>query len=106
MFFVGLDLGKQQDFTAIAVVEREEQALAWMAPVFKGLAVRYLERMPLGTPYTEIVERVRELVNHRLVSGRCWLVIDATGVGSPVVDMLRKARLGCGLTAVTITGGH
>jgi hypothetical protein len=32
--------------------------------------------------------------------------VDATGVGAAVVDMLRSARLGCELTAVTITGGN
>ena len=35
----------------------------------------------------------------------CSLVVDATGVGQPVVDMLRAARLGCDICAVTITGG-
>ena len=29
------------------------------------------------------------------VRGHCALVVDATGVGAPVVDMLRAARLGC-----------
>ena len=37
--------------------------------------------------------------------GRCELVVDATGVGGPVVDLLRAARLGCPVVAVTITGG-
>jgi hypothetical protein len=34
------------------------------------------------------------------------VVVDATGVGAPVVDMLRASDLGCELTAVTITGGE
>jgi hypothetical protein len=37
--------------------------------------------------------------------GRCSLTIDATGLGAPVLDMLRVAKLGCELTAVTITSG-
>jgi hypothetical protein len=32
--------------------------------------------------------------------------VDATGVGAPVVDLLKGARLGCEVTAVTITGGE
>jgi hypothetical protein len=37
-------------------------------------------------------------------AGKTELVVDATGVGAPVVDMFREAGIGC-LTAVTITGG-
>jgi hypothetical protein len=33
------------------------------------------------------------------------VVVDGTGVGAPVVDMLRAAGLGCEITAVSITGG-
>ena len=38
--------------------------------------------------------------------GQCELVVDATGVGAPVVDMLRAAGLGCDISSVTITGGE
>ncbi len=106
MFYVGVDLGKKVDFTAIAIVEREESALRWMAPAFPGLRVRHLERLALGTPYTAVVERIRELTAHPALAGQCRLVVDATGVGNPVVDMLRHAGLPCGVTAVTITGGE
>ena len=68
-FVVGLDLGKRQDFTAVAVVEREERALAWMPAQYNGLTVRHLERMPLGTPYPKVVERVKKLVAHRGAGG-------------------------------------
>ena len=60
MFYVGVDLGQRVDFTAVAVVEREEMPRAWMEPLYKGLAVRWLERMPLGTPYTAVARRVVE----------------------------------------------
>jgi len=37
---------------------------------------------------------------------RCHLIVDATGVGRPVMDMLRRAALGCRrLWPVSITGG-
>jgi hypothetical protein len=36
----------------------------------------------------------------------CRLVVDATGVGAPVVDLLRSAGLGASLTTVTITSGE
>ena len=34
------------------------------------------------------------------------LVVDATGVGTPVVDMFRRAPLECSMLPVTITGGN
>ena len=67
--------------------------------------VRHLERMPLGTAYTAVTARVVELAQHKALVGNCRLVVDATGVGMPVVDMLRAARPGCEIAAVLITGG-
>ena len=107
MFYLGLDLGKLQDFSALAVVEREDR-LGW-SPVSSPpvLRVRYVERAALGTPYTRVVARIGELTRHSNVNGNCHLTVDSTGVGVPVVESLRAAQLGCrGITAVTITGGE
>ena len=94
-FYIGLDLGQKRDPAAIAIVEK------------KGLIlVRHLERMPLGTTYPNIVERIRRIANHHPLAGRCALAVDGTGLGAPVVDMLRAARIGCEIAAVTITGGE
>ena len=103
MFYVGLDLGQRHDPTAIAIIEKLELAQAWQTTVFHSLRVRHLERVPLGTPYPGVVARVREIVKKL---GCCALTVDGTGVGAPVVDMLRQARLGCEIAAVTITGGE
>jgi hypothetical protein len=97
MYFVGLDLGQKRDFSAVAVVEREE---------YGCLRVRHLERMALGTPYTRVVSRVGEILRHPALAARSRLVVDATGVGVPVVELLRGARLPCAVTAVTITSGE
>ena len=94
---IAVDLGKRQDPTAIAVLERRNGR--------REAVVRYLERLPLGTSYVRVVERVRELAGDGRLGGRKQVVVDATGLGGPVVDMMRKAELGCGLSAVTITGG-
>ncbi len=108
--FVGLDLGQKQDPSAIAVVERWEEAgepdrVTWERPIEVGYSLRHLERLALGTPYQEVVGRVREVARSGDLAGRCVVVVDATGVGGPVIDLLRAADLGCELTAVTITGG-
>src|ERR1700733_7565461 len=105
MFYAGLDLGQRQDFSALAVVEREEQRFAWM-PASREFSVRHLERMDLGTPYPRVVERVCEVMRHPKIVNQCRLVVDATGVGAPVVDLLRSAGVSVRLTTVTITGGE
>ena len=72
----------------------------------RRLEVRYLERVPLGTPYTAVAARVTRLVQDRQLLGQVVAVVDATGVGAPVVDLLRAARLGCEVMPVSITGGE
>jgi hypothetical protein len=110
--YVGLDLGQKGDYTAIAVVEEWEEAVGGVDPVTfearkaRWLDVRYLERIPLGTSYPEIVERVCELVRSPELKRKCTLLVDATGVGVPVVDLLRRAALECCMVPVTITGGE
>src|SRR6266568_3031382 len=110
MFYIGLDLGKRLDCSALAVLERPETArgfdyLHWMQrnPTEKALVVRYLERIQLGTPYTQVVTRLQQVNSRLRENGKCQLVVDATGVGMPVVDMLRAAKLDCTLTPVLIT---
>jgi hypothetical protein len=107
MFFAGLDLGQRRDHSAMVVVEKIENRRAFMGTEFERIAVRYAERMALGTPYPLVVERVRKIVrSDDLYHGRCTLTVDATGVGAPVVDMLNAAQLGCPVRPVTITGGE
>ena len=50
--------------------------------------------------------RVREVLRRPALAGRCALAMDATGVGQPVLDMLRRANLGCSIAPVIITGGE
>jgi hypothetical protein len=111
-FFVGLDLGKWQDHTAFAVIE--QAPLLWrdeVDPVSRAhrrevrLFLRFLRRIPLLTPYPDVVEAARRVVEAPELRGRSSLVVDATGVGSPVVDLLRRARLRCSIVPVVITGG-
>jgi hypothetical protein len=115
VFSIGVDLGQRRDFSAVAVVERVETAgygfdhLHWMSRA-EGMpdewVVRHLERMALGTSYTAVSAQIVELAQHPALREDCRLVVDATGVGMPVVDMLRAARPGCEMTPVLITGGQ
>jgi len=83
-----------------------ERVLPWGQREFEGLLVRYVERLPLGMTYPQVVERVRKVMATAEIRGQCELAADATGVGSPVVEMLRSAGLECDITSVTITGGE
>jgi len=111
VYMVGLDLGQRRDYTALAVVERIEEVTGefdwarYETRLEKRYDVRHLERPPLGTPYTDVAQRVKEVTMSERLRGRCKLVVDATGVGAPVVDLLRASQLGCGIVPVTITSG-
>ena len=96
-FVVGLDLGQASDFSAVGILESFPAKRVW--------AVRNLFRFPLGTPYTVIVEEIRRLMNAWPLRGNAHLVVDGTGVGRPVLDLLRRAGLGRRLVSVTIHGG-
>jgi len=100
-FYIGLDLGQAQDYTALTVIERKHFNHSLPREQYH---VRHLERPKLGTPYPAIVEKVQELMQSPQLLKRTALVVDATGVGAPVVDLFRKA--GLRPVAITITGGN
>ena len=94
MYYLGLDLGQKRDYSAVAVVERIDRFGERLWGVrLSELVVRYAERLPLGTPYPRAVERVRAIVQSGALAGNCALAVDATGVGAPVVDMLRAGAV-------------
>jgi hypothetical protein len=105
-FYVGLDLGQKRDHSAMAVVEKLERPRPYGPPDFEAFVVRYLERLPLGTTYPQVVAHVCAMVGTVRRFGACELVVDATGVGAPVVDMLRREGPSCDISSVTITGGE
>lgn len=92
-FYAGLDLGQAQDYSALAIVEKTQNAPA-------EYHVRHMERFPLGTTYTDQVNRVGVVM--RRIPG-IVLVIDQTGVGRAVYDLFRKS--GLSPVGVSIHGG-
>ena len=109
MFYIGVDLGQKHDYTAIAIVEKKnarlmngESVYNLRAPTGPELLVRRVQRVALGTPYPRVAETIREVTREAPMAGHCALVVDATGVGAPVVDMLREPGLGCDLMAVAL----
>jgi hypothetical protein len=125
-YIVGLDLGQTSDYTAISVIRRTEsgqtEAHGRALPMFD---CQHLMRFERFTPYPEMVAAVTEMMSRRELHraaeiayveerGRFEveeyqtpkLIVDATGVGRPVVEMFIDAKPDCDLRAMTITGGH
>jgi len=84
MFFVGLDLGKAQNHTALSVIERREMVSCDRDPVTQAfrteltMRIRHLQRIPLDTPYPDIVEFVRRVVSWAVRAGderRWWWML-------------------------------
>jgi len=104
---LGVDLGQAADSSALGLIDHGGP-LDGVAKFVEGQDVpahyflRFLERLPLGTPYPAQVARVGQIMTNPQLEG-ARLAVDATGVGRPVVDMMRGA--GLNPTPITITGG-
>jgi hypothetical protein len=107
-YFIGVDLGQRRDRTAIAILERSESVadrpdpVTWARPRITLQQLRHIERMPQGTPYTVVVQRVARIAGKLAALGSCTVAVDATGVGLPVVDSLRIPAVAWRLMPVTI----
>jgi hypothetical protein len=99
-YTVGLDLGQLSDPSALALCRRVTYPLQDRLPEYE---VPALKRWEIGTPYPRIVQDVVKVVTTGEAAG-ARLAVDATGVGRPVVDMLRQT--GLTLTACSITSGR
>lgn len=95
-YFIGLDLGQASDYTALIIIQRLIEA---GESVYH---VRRLERIR-GEPYPDISRKVLAVMRAPALTDKADLVVDQTGVGRPVVDLLRQE--GLSLQAVSIHGG-
>jgi hypothetical protein len=109
-FIIGLDLGQAADYTAVSVLESQDGPDGAVPETqlvsTRRYHCRHLERLTLGTSYPAVVDHVARLLATPALAAavaqrETALVVDATGVGRPVVDMLCQARLAP--IAVTIT---
>lgn len=122
---IGCDLGQRRDPTAICVTEsqlrttgtrevavRHPDGSVTERPEEVGFfAVRWLERLQLGTSYPEVAGRVAQVVGdleRTFPEARLALVVDQTGVGLPVVEMVRAAlrESRCSVTGAILTGSE
>jgi len=89
MFLIGADIGQAVDSTALGVIENTERP-----------ALRHLECLPSGISYPDIVSRIETLQTSLCDS---LVILDNTGVGRPVADMLTDR--GVPFVPGSITGG-
>ena len=68
--------------------------------------VRQAERVALGTPYPVVAERVKRIAGQMSLKGLCIIVVDGTGVGVPVIELMREIGMGCRIWPIVITGGQ
>jgi hypothetical protein len=97
-WLVGLDLGQAQDYSALAAVHQTYRSGAW------HFDCRHLQRWPLGTDYCQVVLDLCNLLTQPPLRGGT-LVVDGTGCGRPVCDLIAKQRLPGALVRCTITAG-
>ena len=122
---IGLDLGQSSDPSALViaqkrtpwrveaprgerlpqghtvrVVQAESERRVKGEPVYD---IVHLQRFDLGTAYPEVARQTAAIVEDPRTGKAPDLVVDATGIGAPVVDVLRDE--GLSPTEVSITGG-
>lgn len=115
-YIIGVDLGRDTDPTALIVgkivlapvksvkVDARSNITYADSAISRSLAVVHAEQVPLRTPYPDIARRIMEITKSPQLAGRNDLVLDATGVGQPVVDVIRDG--GVVAHGVKITAGE
>ena len=108
-YFIGCDIGRAQDNSALAVLARRIEMVD--PRVFDPSSAlpmyycTYLRRYDLQTPYFMVQEdaaRIWALPDLRATSN--YMIWDATGVGMPLVEAMRRQHR-IPVKGVTITGG-
>ena len=107
-FILGVDLGQARDYTAICILERFEELTGEAEKGRWVTRVRYemphLERPPLGTSYPQIIERLKGVLSQLPVHERVNSLVDWTGCGRPVVDLMRAEKLTVIPVTITFSG--
>src|SRR5271166_1339587 len=117
-YVVAVDLGNLHDSTAITVLEvSEAQEIEYHSTPFQPVPaeirrkqelsylVRLMHRPRIGTGYPVIIDQIKAIIEDLTAMRKPpVLIVDATGLGAPVVQRMRE--LGMKPTGLTITAGQ
>ena len=105
-FAIGIDLGQVRDYTALVLLQRIEPV---DNPSGDGMLVqphyhlRQVKRFPRRTETPAVITYLENLMNRPTLKGRVALIADASGMGGPIVQQMK--RHGLGTIPMIITGG-
>lgn len=108
-YILGLDLGMMQDHSALSMIKQVEtvEGVDLTRRLMEHYEVKYhlvhLQRFELGTQYPAIVDKVKLMLENPDIARNNHLILDATGVGEPVLQMFRG--VGIDPVGVTLTAG-
>jgi len=97
-YVIGIDPGQANDPTALALIEYD----TLQEPTYH---LRGLHRFPLKTPYTTLPAALEQRLSSPPLLEHTLVAVDATGVGAPIIDLLRERLTAVPVYAITITGG-
>jgi len=100
--FISVDLAQINDYTAITIIES-----VGYEPM-REYHLRHIERPERGTTYPKIVDRLRQLYHSKQLAGnQKTVVLDITGVGLPIWDLMQTNNDFRGrIKGIMITGGN
>jgi phage FluMu gp28-like protein len=107
-FFLGLDLGRKRDHSALVILERTFEAkhtryvdstTRWE----QSMIVRYARQFPLGKSYGDLSREVARVYRATERLGPAVLVFDQTGVGDAVDELIKDNLRGANVEGVVIT---
>lgn len=103
---LGVDVGQRRERSAVCVVEIEERRSS-LGDRVDHFSVRHLERLPAQSSFPEVARRTGEVISrlrqrHR---GSIHLFVDVTGLGEPVLELVKKATSHCPVQPVYFTHG-
>ncbi len=81
-YYAGLDFGKLQDYSVLAVVKVEDNTIRLF----------YLHEFPLETPYASVIGHLVK-ANEKFQLNK--VLVDQTGVGEPVLEEIRSQGVDC-----------
>jgi len=111
IYYLGLDIGKLRDHAAFVLLEYRviptgKRDAASFQPLYKReLRVVLAEQFRIKTAYRDVIARLQRLCNHPHLAGYTNLLLDATGKGEPLEEMVRDAKLPVTLVPISITAG-